>query len=242
MRHAMDGGSMLNIMDNGKKKTLSALCGRAHPITTAPSTTPSPLQIKTGDALLRSIFNASTLAIVVVDRECRIAAINTAAQNTIEYSSQIRISAEGKLRLLDAKIHSALLDQLSKVTSGLTVRFPLFLGESLCKTEPFARVNPLQTTAEGAKETLAMICFSSAKPAHYDHQLAWSLYKLSRAELAVCEELVSGNSVKQISSSRGTSTETVRYQLKSIFAKTQTNSQHSLVSLLLRTTALPSFR
>lgn len=238
-------------MDNINKPTLTSLCGRAYehaPLSTSssnpvpPSSSPSQLQIHPSADLLKVFFDASAQAIVVVNSECQLEAINTVAQSTIEYSSKIRVSVKGRLLLHDAAMHTAMLEQVSKVTSGQTDRFPVLLNEAPGGSDPFARISPLHCTSAGAKKVLAMICFSGSPPTHYDHQLAYSLYKLSRAELAVCEELVSGNSVKQIAASRGTSIETVRYQLKSIFAKTQTNSQHGLVSLLLRTTALPSFR
>lgn len=241
----------LHIMDNNNKPTLATLSGRAYENVPLPSplgnpvapTSPLPqYQIEPNAGLLKGIFDASAQAIVVVDRECRLEAINTAAHSAIAYNSQIRVSVKGKLKLQDGAMHAAMLEHVTKVTSGQIDKFTVLLSESSDSTGAFARISPLQCTCNGTNQVLAIICFSDVPPALYDHRLAYSLYKLSRAELAVCEELVSGNSVKQISASRGTSTETVRYQLKSIFAKTQTNSQHGLVSLLLRTTALPSFR
>ena len=238
-------------MDNNNKPTLATLSGRAfengslpsplaNPV--APTSLASQYRIETDVGLLKGFFDASAQAIVIVDRECRVEAINTAGQSTIEYSNQIRVSIKGQLQLQDGSMQSAMSEHVTRVTSGLIDRSPVLLSESTDRTDPFARINPLYCTSNGTNRVLAMICFSGAPPTLYDHRLAFSLYKLSRAELAVCEELVSGHSVKQISASRGTSTETVRYQLKSIFAKTQTKSQHGLVSLLLRTTSLPSFR
>jgi len=59
-------------------------------------------------------------------------------------------------------------------------------------------------------------------------------FGLSTAEMSVALALVMGNTVENISLSRGVTPETVRSQLKAIFRKTGARSQLQLVALILR--------
>lgn len=237
-------------MDKIQKTTLEELSGRAYTgqqLSTLSSTDKQtqpemPHGNEENSEILRHIFDNTTQAIVIVDQTCSIKTMNAAARYAVSAHTLMCISSSGKLQLTDQKMQITLREQVLRATSGLIEFSPSLLFESSTKKTPLTRITPLKTTPYQPLTNLAVVCIANFTDTLYDHQLASSLYKLSRAELAVCEELVSGNSVKQISASRGTSTETVRYQLKSIFAKTQTNSQHGLVSLLLRATALPNFR
>jgi DNA-binding CsgD family transcriptional regulator len=57
-------------------------------------------------------------------------------------------------------------------------------------------------------------------------------YGLTRSELAVCNELARGAAPKLIAQSLGVSIATIRSQLSSIYAKTETDGQKSLTALL----------
>lgn len=60
------------------------------------------------------------------------------------------------------------------------------------------------------------------------------VYSLTKREIEICESLLAGASLNDIASMSGTSSMTVRSQMRSIFYKTQTNSQRGLVLLLSR--------
>jgi DNA-binding CsgD family transcriptional regulator len=59
------------------------------------------------------------------------------------------------------------------------------------------------------------------------------LFGLSRAQAAVCRELVSGNSAAEIAKVLDLSPSTVRRHLEAIFEKTRTSRQATLVKLVL---------
>jgi DNA-binding CsgD family transcriptional regulator/PAS domain-containing protein len=59
------------------------------------------------------------------------------------------------------------------------------------------------------------------------------LFDLSRAEAEVAAALASGRSLDEIAEDRGVAVSTLRVQLKSIYAKTSTNRQAELVSLIV---------
>ena len=58
--------------------------------------------------------------------------------------------------------------------------------------------------------------------------------KLSPREQHLVEALANGSSLREYAALNGLSYETVRYQLKNAFAKTNTHRQHELVAWLLR--------
>jgi len=61
-----------------------------------------------------------------------------------------------------------------------------------------------------------------------------TLYGLSKAEIRMCELLMQGESVSDIADVTGVSNETARTRIRSIFQKTGTHKQGSLVALLAR--------
>ena len=63
------------------------------------------------------------------------------------------------------------------------------------------------------------------------------LYGLTPTEASIVGELINGRSVHSIGRTHRVSTNTLRTQLKSIFAKTGTQRQAELVSLVLRSLA-----
>ena len=67
-----------------------------------------------------------------------------------------------------------------------------------------------------------------------DHVL--NLYNLTRAEKRLCEKLVSGLTLNEAAETLFVSKNTLRSQLRSIFAKTGTNRQTELIQFLMRLT------
>lgn len=67
--------------------------------------------------------------------------------------------------------------------------------------------------------------------------LLHQVYGLTRAESRLAQTLMSGATVKEASNELGVMPSTLRSQLKSIFAKTNTNRQSDLIRLLLSTPA-----
>ena len=63
-------------------------------------------------------------------------------------------------------------------------------------------------------------------------------FELTAAEAAVVKMIVEGNSVEKISEMRGTSIKTVRFQIRSIYAKTSTNNQSEFIRMAIGLTTL----
>jgi DNA-binding CsgD family transcriptional regulator len=64
-----------------------------------------------------------------------------------------------------------------------------------------------------------------------------ALFQLTPAEARIAQELANGKSLAEIAASHGARLQTVRKQLKSIFAKTGTNRQAQCVAAILRSVA-----
>ncbi|MBN9270340.1 MAG: helix-turn-helix transcriptional regulator, partial [Mesorhizobium sp.] len=88
--------------------------------------------------------------------------------------------------------------------------------------------------------TVALAVVTPLTPAPMPHaDLLGGLFDLSPAEDRVARALMGGMSVQDCARTFGVSQETVRAQLKNIFAKTATSRQTELLQLLAGTTSLP---
>lgn len=72
-----------------------------------------------------------------------------------------------------------------------------------------------------------------------DAMVLQQMFKLTLSEIRIAAELAKGLDTQKIASEHGISANTVRYHLKSIFAKTGTSHQAQLVGLLSRFSILP---
>ncbi|HXU66897.1 MAG TPA: helix-turn-helix transcriptional regulator [Casimicrobiaceae bacterium] len=72
-----------------------------------------------------------------------------------------------------------------------------------------------------------------ASQLHLDPQLLKDAFGLTRAECALAQEMLTGDSLKRIASTLSLSTNTIKSQLDAIFAKTGVHRQAHLVKLLV---------
>ena len=85
------------------------------------------------------------------------------------------------------------------------------------------------TTTPGGKRALQMLDLAWTAQTT---QLAMDTYGLSAAEAEICRAYLACCDIRAVAEQRGTSEGTVRQQIKSIYAKTQTASQAQLVRIL----------
>lgn len=99
-------------------------------------------------------------------------------------------------------------------------------------------VSPLQPGLGGrALGGALLFAFDPERVPSVTASLVQRLFDLSEAEAELAVALCSGRTLEEASAARGTSTHTVRSQLKSIFNKTGTNRQADLISVLLTSPA-----
>lgn len=78
-----------------------------------------------------------------------------------------------------------------------------------------------------------MFITDAAQPLTIDPALMNRLFRLTEAEISLVRALCAGHALADVAARRCVSLDTVRSQLKSVFAKTQTHRQADLVRLLL---------
>ena len=80
--------------------------------------------------------------------------------------------------------------------------------------------------------SLAIIIEPSSKPVSMDVPRLGGQFGLTRAEIKIMQGLLHGSSITDIAIESNRSRETIRSQLKSVFAKTGVNSQSELLRLV----------
>jgi DNA-binding CsgD family transcriptional regulator len=96
-----------------------------------------------------------------------------------------------------------------------------------------ARRGETLTPSSSAPAAIVQI-IDPAAPPWIDQEALRRVFSLSKAEAVVAASLASGLSVTETADSLHVSHHTVRSHLKTLFLKTRTNQQSSLVSLILR--------
>jgi DNA-binding CsgD family transcriptional regulator len=87
----------------------------------------------------------------------------------------------------------------------------------------------------GSEQPVALLSFASlaVPPAQLDAEFLASLYDFTPAEMRLVSALLRGEDLIAIANANFVSVATLRSQLKSVFAKTNTHRQAQLVQLLL---------
>jgi DNA-binding CsgD family transcriptional regulator len=153
---------------------------------------------------------------------------------------RIALGAGDRLVFVNDSAQAIFLQALAALetqSSALTGRSIAVAGDSL-QTPIVAHLLPLRRTAcdifSGATALLYVTPIAQKQAPPPD--LLEALFDLTPAEAGVASLLVEGKSVDEIAGARGVMGNTIRMQLKSIFAKTGTHRQAELVKLL----AIPS--
>jgi DNA-binding CsgD family transcriptional regulator len=97
---------------------------------------------------------------------------------------------------------------------------------------PYRRQESFPTLIAGAGRVVVTI-FDPDRPRLDSRTMLREMYRLSETEAEVCWRLGNGETLEEIALETDTTRETVRSQLKRVFAKTGTNRQPDLVRLVL---------
>ena len=126
-----------------------------------------------------------------------------------------------------------LTSRLPTIMSGGTVAAPRPDGLPLSVVVlPYRALAYAETVIEQGSRAIVLL-YDPDRPRKDPPGILRELYRLSDAEARVCWRLASGEALEEIAAAEGASRETVRSQLKRIFAKTGTRRQSELVRLIL---------
>jgi DNA-binding CsgD family transcriptional regulator len=176
-------------------------------------------------------------AFFLTGADARVIYANAAARETIAGPDCLAVR-NGRLSLA-AAYQRELQDAIATVTGGTglplrNVELPRGTGKSpyhlLVMNVPSLGALPLGTSQPAA----AILVIDSESAIEPDLAILRELFALTPAEARVTGRLVLGRSVEEIASESGVSVETVRSQVRSILAKTNTGRQGELISLVLR--------
>ncbi len=178
-------------------------------------------------ALGEGIGNAANLGFLLVDERLRIVKASAIAERALASGEMIGVGPLGNVRFKSSEMQSILQAMLERGSRHQDERV---------YTDPRPGVRLIRVGGNRATEFFAgpmVAVLLGAQPAALlanPSQLA-KLYGLSPAEVRVFVGIVSGNTVTRIAETAGVGRETVRSQLKSVYAKTGTRSQADIVRL-----------
>jgi DNA-binding CsgD family transcriptional regulator len=177
-----------------------------------------------------------------IDASLRIVQVNSAAEEILRQRDGL-MCLGGRLLAASRTEHSRLQIALAKATSGqlggadLTIARPSGLRALIVSLAPLgSRFHGLFSLSSA--RVFLHVVDPEARPRSEEERLQ-VFYGLTRAETRLAVDLLHDLSLAKIAELRGLSLETVRCQLKSLFAKTETNRQSELSALLVRSLSLP---
>lgn len=175
-----------------------------------------------------SLFEALDVGAIVVGEGLKIRTASATGRRWLSEGEHIRISALGTLRVVDTAAQEMLATMLARSNVGPRTWTGYRPGAklSLIRVEQ----DEISEYLAGASVILLIEAFPKAQRSDDLAVLARAL-KLSNAETRVFIGIANGDSIAQIADKAGLTKETVRSQLKAVYAKTGTSSQTALVRL-----------
>lgn len=200
---------------------------------------------KLEQAVIRSsnVLDMIEFGLVLYGRQASPIFVNAAARRIIDDKDGIALNGE-ELKFADPKADQAFQDMIEalyqskrpmSVKSGGVV-----LAQRYSSGKPYsAMVVPLPEQKNAGMEgaAAAIFLFDPSVRKTTAIELFVSSYGLTNSEAEIAHALVLGATLDDISARRGISRNTVKSHLHAIFAKTDTNRQSEMVSMLLRSVA-----
>lgn len=186
-----------------------------------------------GGALARfglSLAESPHVGVVLVGTGMKVKAVSPRAEAFLADGAVAGLTVTGSLTLRDEASMAMLRQMLARDYTGPRSHGMMFHAH---------RVTLIRPETEGASgyfggPTVAIL-LEEAPPHAVAADIGWLVrrFGLTRAETRVVDGIVSGLRPEQIANAAGTRRETVRAQLKAVYAKTGVNSQADLVRLAL---------
>lgn len=180
---------------------------------------------------------------VLIDRLGRVIRLNSKAETYLRHdlqivSSRLRSPDRASNKSLQELIEANIVPVIGGIPPPLT---PVLLhrpGDLPLVVSSFPLARQASDVFQGARSLLLINDPSEYRPIARD--VLQEMFRLTPAELRVAAALLRGLDTQQIGAEHQVGAHTIRYHLKSIFAKTGTSHQAQLVSLLARVTERPN--
>ncbi len=172
--------------------------------------------------------------IMFTDKESRVMFMNSAAKNTCANGSGVYISNDRRCCAIDPDENSVLHRLINRMShdseqdsdENHTIRITGKNGETITMLV-------VSVGKQSAEQGVAIFIDSGGGFFNISEETLKSVYELTQSEAGLLLRMVQGETLAEISEARGVTMHTVRAQLKSVFAKTDTNRQASLIKKVL---------
>lgn len=199
-------------------------------------------ELQMGQDMLAGGLDLIAMPTILLDEFSRVALCNHAAQRLLAGRRDLWVE-NGHLFSRTGAVTQRLNLEITKAiyaSHGGGGDLPeVVLLPRLGKRDLMLLISPMRRGGGGAPRASGALLFAfdpEAAPA-VQAELVQRLFGLSDAEACLAVALCAGRTLEEASVERGTTLNTVRSQLKSIFGKTGTNRQADLVSVLLASPA-----
>jgi DNA-binding CsgD family transcriptional regulator len=183
---------------------------------------------KSADELGGRLFDAIGVGVLLVGDGGKLLSASAVGEQALSEGRSVRLDLQGKVWLADADANACLGRLLSQWRDGERQQVLDVNGVklTLVRLQKSARIQFFDAPS------IAIIIEPSAKPVAMDVPGLGGKFGLTRAEIKIMQGLLHGSSITDIAIESNRSRETIRSQLKSVFAKTGVNSQSELLRLV----------
>jgi DNA-binding CsgD family transcriptional regulator len=176
-----------------------------------------------------ALFDAIDIGVAVIGDGASVKAISTTGQGMLAEDSPARISALGRFGLRDAQHQAHLSRMLERRYEGPNVTTLLWRATKLTLIR--MSKDDVSLYFEGPTVIVLMEQLGNAATA-FDSDFVAHVYGLTKAERRAVSGIVAGKSVDQIAQEASLSRETIRVQMKSLYAKTGASSEADILRRL----------
>lgn len=192
---------------------------------------------------LREALEKTAAGIALIDNQGRVIFANSEAGRICQEHPALEIGPGGYLRATEISENKRLSCLIKGVIDSFESNTPLE-GISSLPVRHTSAFHPIKVTAIALSTTneyqlisrgvvCAVFLNDPLRKWHVSNSYMQHAYELTLSECDVASSLLNGLRTNEIAHLRGTTEETVRWQIKSILQKTQTKSQANLIKLLI---------
>lgn len=184
----------------------------------------------------QDLLDSVGVGVIYVTENLRVRSMNGSAERMQSGDAPVRVSPGGRLALQSAEAAAAL--ELLALRHGTQAQPHVSLikaanGAVYRVTLVRLRSDVFVELLNGPTVAILIEPATSLLPEERREHLK-EMHGLTPAEVRIASGLAAGLSLREMAQAHGVSYETIRTQLKSIYTKTEVNSQAALVSLLMR--------
>jgi DNA-binding NarL/FixJ family response regulator len=178
-------------------------------------------------------LDALPFGMMFTDKESRVIFMNSAAKRTCANGSGVYISKAKRCCAMDPDENSVLHRLISSMSQGLEGAEENYTLKITGEDGNAITMLMVSVGKQSAEHGVAIFIDSGGGFFNISEDTLKSVYGLTQSEAGLLLRMVQGETLAEISEARNVTMHTVRTQLKSVFAKTDTNRQASLIKKVL---------